>query len=180
MPPLSTTIIDLTDNHQVGKSHWPAGDTADGASGQPTMDGLDCHPDVSEPLDFVTHVSVFLDGQQISFPGQVGIVAQPASTSCVYAVHTHNSSGKVHVKGSDVNATYTLGQLFAIWGEPLDPTNLAGISSGKDVQVFVTDSGNVTAASGDWHTIELKSHREITIQVGTPITEVPNYTWSGN
>jgi hypothetical protein len=37
-----------------------------------------------------------------------------------------------------------------------------------------------TAATGDWHGIQLESHREITIQVGTPIAEISNYTWSGN
>ena len=32
----------------------------------------------------------------------------------------------------------------------------------------------------DGHAIELKSHREITIQIGTPITEIPNFTWSAH
>jgi len=26
----------------------------------------------------------------------------------------------------------------------------------------------------------LKSHREVTIQIGTAITEIPNFTWSAN
>jgi hypothetical protein len=178
VPPLSSTIIDLTDNHQVGKSYFPAGDTASGAQGDP-MNGLDCHPDVAEPQDQVTHISVFLDGQQIAFPGQVGIVKLASGSSCVYATHTHNSSGKVHVKG-DAGVTYTLGQLFSIWGQSLDPTNFAGISAGKDVQVFITDSGMVSAATGDWHDIAMNSHREITVQIGSAITEIPNYTWNGN
>jgi hypothetical protein len=38
----------------------------------------------------------------------------------------------------------------------------------------------VSKATGDWHDIELKSHREITIQVGTEIAEIPSFTWSAN
>ena len=44
--------------------------------------------------------------------------------------------------------------------------------------VYVTDNGVVTRATGDWNAIELTSHREVTIQVGTRITEIPNFTWS--
>jgi hypothetical protein len=40
--------------------------------------------------------------------------------------------------------------------------------------------GVVTEATGDWNDIELLSHREITIQIGTPIDEIPNYTWSAH
>ena len=48
------------------------------------------------------------------------------------------------------------------------------------IVIFLTDNGVVTEADSDWQNIELKSHREITIQVGTPISEIPNYTWAGN
>jgi hypothetical protein len=75
---------------------------------------------------------------------------------------------------------FTLGQLFMIWGQPLGPDNVAGLI-GKPIVVYVTDNnGVVTEATGDWNDIELLSHREITIQVGTPITEVPNFTWTAH
>ena len=48
------------------------------------------------------------------------------------------------------------------------------------VSVYVTDNGTVTEAGDNWQNIELTSHREITIAVGTPITEIPNFTWNGN
>ena len=77
-------------------------------------------------------------------------------------------------------ATFTLGQLFAIWGQPLESTNVAGLT-GMPVIIYVTDNnGVVSEATGNWRDIELLSHREITIQVGTPVTEIPNFTWSGN
>jgi hypothetical protein len=46
--------------------------------------------------------------------------------------------------------------------------------------VYFTDAGVVTQATGDWRNIELTSHREITVQIGTAITEIPNFHWSAN
>jgi hypothetical protein len=54
---------------------------------------------------------------------------------------------------------------------------VAGIT-GKPIVIYVTDqNGVVTQADGNWGDLELLSHREITIQVGTPIEAIPNYTW---
>jgi hypothetical protein len=74
--------------------------------------------------------------------------------------------------------TFTLGQIFQIWGQPLSSADIAGLTS-MPVRVFVVDNGVVTENTGDWSAIELTSHRTITIQVGTDIAEVPNVTWSG-
>ena len=75
---------------------------------------------------------------------------------------------------------FTLGEFFAIWNRPLEPDNVAGLT-GKPIVVYVTDNnGVVTLATGDWKEIELLSHREITIQVGTPIAHILNYTWSAH
>ena len=74
---------------------------------------------------------------------------------------------------------FTLGQLFTLWGQELENTNIADLT-GNPVTVYVTDDGVVTEAEGDWHDIELKSHREITIVVGTAIAEIPNFTWSAH
>ena len=74
--------------------------------------------------------------------------------------------------------TFTLGQLFEIWGQPLTNTNVGGIT-GLPVEIFVTDNGTVTKIEeANWNSIELTSHREITIGLGTPVAEIPNYPWS--
>jgi hypothetical protein len=38
----------------------------------------------------------------------------------------------------------------------------------------------VSQATGEWRDIELTSHREVTVQIGSAITEIPNFTWSAN
>ena len=74
--------------------------------------------------------------------------------------------------------TFTLGQVFEIWGQSLASSDIAGLTS-MPVRVFVTDNGVATENTGDWSAIELTSRRHITLQVGTPITEIPQYTWIG-
>jgi hypothetical protein len=178
LPPLSATVVSLNDNHAVGATHWTDGNTAAGAQGQ-AIGPLECLPNMPENYHVHTHLSIFLNGQALAIPAQIGIVDQTATTHCFYSLHTHDNSGKIHVEAA-APAIFTLGQLFAIWGQPLESSNVAGLT-GMPVAIYVTDNnGVVTEATGNWSDIELLSHREISIQVGTAISEIPNFTWSGN
>lgn len=177
IPTQAPTAIDLDDNHQVGVDHWANGDTATGGQNQPIA-GFDCNINPDETYHVHTHLSIFLNGEALSFPGDVGIALASPGVRCFYAIHTHDKSGKIHVE-APAPGTFTLGMLFEIWGQPLTDTNIAGIT-GLPITVYTTDDGVVSVATGDWHDIELKSHREVTIAIGTPITEIPNFTWSAN
>lgn len=177
VPPLSSVIVNLDDNHAVGAVHWSDGNTASGGQGQ-VVQGLECLSTMIETYHVHTHVSIFLDGVALAIPADIGITPLQPSGRCFYSIHTHDLSGKIHVE-APAPGTFTLGQLFAIWGQPLETTNVAGLT-GKPIVVYSTEQATVTRVTGDWNDIELTSHKEITIQVGTPITEIPNFTWSAN
>ncbi len=177
VPPLSSVIVNLDDNHAVGIVHWSDGNTADGGQGQ-TVQGLECLSSMPETYHVHAHVSIFLDGVALAVPADIGIAPLQPSGRCFYAIHTHDLSGKIHVE-SAAPGLFTLGQLFAIWGQPLETTNVAGLT-GKPIVVYSTEQATVTRVTGNWQDIELTSHKEITIQVGTPIAEIPNFTWSSN
>jgi hypothetical protein len=177
VPPLSTTVVNLDDGHQVGADRWSTGNTSTGGQGG-TVAGLDCVVNLPQTFHIHSHLSILLNGEALAVPGQVGIVDTSPTTECWYPVHTHNRSGMIHVEGAS-SGTFTLGQLFQIWGQPLSSTDVAGLT-GMPVVVYVTDNGTTTQNTGDWSAIELTSHRLITIQVGTAITEIPNFTWAGN
>jgi len=177
VPPLSSVIVNLDDNHTVGTAHWTDGNTATGGQGQNVL-GLDCLASMIETYHVHTHVSIFLDGVALAVPADIGIVPMQPSGRCFYSIHTHDLSGKIHVE-APAPGTFTLGQLFAIWGQPLETDNVAGLT-GKPIVVYSTEQSTVTRVTGDWKAIELTSHKEVTIQVGTPITEIPNFTWSAN
>ena len=176
VPPQSPTAIDLDDNHQVGNDHWPDGPTATGGNGANTA-GLDCLAAPVETYHVHTHLSIFLNGEALAVPSHIGIVA-PNGQQCIYAIHTHDKSGKIHVEAA-ASGTFTLGMFFQLWGQSLTDTNVAELT-GNPIAVYSTDDGTVTQVEGNWADIELASHREITIVVGTPITEIPNFTWSAH
>lgn len=178
LPPLSPVIVDLDDNHQVGVTYWPDHDTASGGQGEPVGKYV-CWPHwPPETYHVHSHLSIFLDKQALAVPDDIGVV-KGATDYCYYTLHTHDRSGKLHVE-APAPEFFTLGDLFRIWGQPLGPDNVAGLT-GKPIVVYVTDqNGVVTLASGDWRDIELLSHREITIQVGETIDEIPNFFWSSH
>ena len=170
-------IVNLDDNHAVGTTHWPNGNTTTGGQGG-TVEGLPCETNLNETYHVHTHVSIFLDGVALAVPANVGRVSMAPNPACFYSIHTHDLSGKIHVEAPAPGA-FTLGQLFAIWGQPLTADDVAGLT-GKPIVVYSTDQGTVTQVTTDWKAIELTSHKEITIQVGSAITEIPNFTWSAN
>ena len=175
-PPLDPNVVSIDDNHQVGASHWPNGDTTDGGQGSP-VDGLACvYP---SPIDYHvhTHLSIFLNGQALAVPSHAGIVEQSPTTECHYPVHTHDSTGLVHSHAT-AQTIFTLGQFFRVWGQPLQRDNVAGLV-GLPVVVYATDNGVVREYTGALADLQLLSKREITIQVGTPIAAIPQFSWTG-
>jgi len=138
-----------------------------------------------------THLSIILNGEDrplpwnpndpavLAIPSDLGIVnAADGTRQCIYSLHTHDNSGMLHVE-APVPGTFTLGQFFDIWGQPLTPTNVAGLVD-MPIVVYLTEAdGTTTIVPDHWQDIELTSHRNITIQVGSPIKEIPNFTWTG-
>ena len=74
----------------------------------------------------------------------------------------HAQDGVIHVE-SPTTRTYTLGQFFAIWGQPLSKTQV-GPATGT-LTVFV----NGKPYTGDPAAITLGSREDIQIDVGTPV-----------
>lgn len=170
-PPLSTTIQDVTDGHTVGSNRWPNPQT----NGTP-IGRFNCVFNPPQPLAFYAHLSILVNNEPQAIPKYLGASRQPP-THCFYAIHTHDSTGKIHVTPA-APGIFTLGELFVIWGQPLSNTNVAGVM-GLPVEIYVTDNGTSTKIEeADWSSIELKPHREITIELGTPLDEIPNFTWA--
>lgn len=170
VPPLSPTPIDLTDGQPVGERRWSDPQT-DGAP----LGRFSCVINPPQALQFYAHVSILVNNELQRIPRYLGASPRPP-THCFYAIHTHDATGKIHVT-PEAPGTFTLGELFEIWRQPLTNTNVAGIV-GLPIEVFVTDNGTtVKVEDTDWAAIELRPRREITIALGTPLEEIPNFTW---
>lgn len=139
-----------------------------------------------------THLSIFLNGKQLAVPMAIGIVnphyASDADKqannwpdgfaeygNCNYATHTHDLSGKLHVEAPKYT-TFTMGQIFDIWGQPLSYTNVAGIT-GYKLRIFIRDGNSFSEYTGNPKAIQMKSQREVTFILGTPPAKIPTYTW---
>jgi hypothetical protein len=182
-PPLSATPVviysnasDLASSGQAGLE----GNRSNGKGGQGApVDGLACYgPKNQTTFDYTYHVhshlSIFKDGVRLAIPAYIGVVGDDdvPGTACDYPLHTHDTTGTVHVEA--FSTAVTLGQFFNIWGQPLTRANVAGLTS-TPVVVYVQDGGNVRKYQGDPAAIELKSYRSIVIQLGTPLAEIPTY-----
>jgi len=171
LPPISTTVQDITDNHHIGDPYFSDPQT-DGAA----IGSFTCIVSPPQTYHVHSHLSIILNNEPKAVPQYVG-AAKSGDTHCFYPIHTHDQSGKIHVE-STAAGTFTLGDLFTIWGKNLTETDVAGVT-GLPVEIFVTENNTVTKVEpADWKAIELKDHREITISLGTEVTEIPNVTWT--
>jgi hypothetical protein len=145
------------------------------ASGQ-TVDGMQCT--ASEQLVFHIHsyMEVYVDGKPVTVPPGVGIVAPEGSgesalasnglKTCLYPLHVHDGEPNiVHIE-SPVQKTYTLGNFFDIWGQPLSATQVMGhkADSSHPLVFEVFDaSGKLTKVTSDPRNIGLAEHETVVI-----------------
>jgi hypothetical protein len=145
------------------------------------INGISCDTSEQTLFHIHTHLTIFVNGQQRSVPAGIGIpgaVSTQSSTgpfvnsgTCFYWLHTHAADGIVHIE-SPVTRTFTLGDFFAVWGQPLGPDQ-AGPAHGK---VTVIINGKVF--TGDPRNAPLGSRENLQLQVGTPLVAPESINWS--
>jgi hypothetical protein len=151
------------------------------AAGGPTIDGIQCDASEQVAYHIHAHLTVYVNGALRPIPAGIGIVSPvpqqtgsgtfDSASTCYYWLHVHAQDGVIHVE-SPTTATYTLGQFFAIWQQPLTATQI-GPATGK-LTVFV----NGVRYTGNPANIPLKSHEDIQIDVGTPAVAAQKIDWS--
>ena len=143
-------------------------------AGQP-VDGIRCEQMEGSVLHIHQHVAVLDHGKPVTFPDDVG---RPLVGQCFYWIHTHTPDGIVHIESPSFK-TYTLGNFFDVWGEPLSTSNVAGAKPKRGEHVAVWVDGR--AYAGDPRKIELTQHLDVTIVVGPPYRKPAPFTaWNGN
>jgi hypothetical protein len=149
------------------------------ATGQ-AVDGIQCGAEQTV-YHIHTHLAVFVDGAARQIPLGIGVV-QPAvsqtangplaaATRCYYWLHTHAADGIIHIE-SPTQRTYTLGNFFDIWRQPLSAAQ-AGPATGT-VTAFV-DGKKYT---GDPRAIPLGDRTAIQLNVGNPAVPFKPVAWA--
>jgi len=171
-----TDPIPLAQGTQVGATRFEPGDTPLGGTGQP-VDGIEGSSREMLKVHVHAHLSLFSKGEQIAIPYAIGIVRPfqvkngfASAGAGIYWLHTHDATGIIHVESPDAR-TYTLGNFFDIWGQPLDAHSVAGFTG--VVRAFVDGK----PFTGDPRTIVLAAHTQITLEVGAPFVPPPVYVF---
>ncbi len=172
--PAFSAPIPIAIGTTIGAATYTAGDSSTGGQGQ-TVDGVAC--DTASPTYHIhAHLTIIANGTQRAVPIAVG-VNNPflihnfvIAAVCYYWLHTHDATGIIHVEAPQ-SGTYTLGEFFDIWGEPLTRGNVAGFTG------TVTAYVDSTLYSGDLTAIDFQEHRQITLIVGTVPDTLPVYTF---
>jgi hypothetical protein len=143
-----------------GREFRPASLSKRAARGKPIA-GMRCSR--ADGVRRGVHLELFASKRVVLVPPGIGI-APPRTRAgayvrggrCSYPLRTREPTGVIEVAGSG----RTLGDVFAIWGQPLSRTRMAGFQ------------GPVTAyLDGDrWHatprSIPLRRHAQIVLEVG--------------
>jgi hypothetical protein len=140
-----------------------------------TVDGISCSTNEQLLFHVHTHLTIFVAGKAADVPAGIGIAPPRSAQSspygafvdagkCFYWLHTHAEDGIIHIE-SPVKRSYTLGEFFDIWGEPLG-ANQVGPAKGK-VTAFV----NGQPYSGNPRTIALGKDVQVQLDVGAPVVQ---------
>jgi hypothetical protein len=158
----------------IGAATFAAGDSTAGGQGQ-TMQGIAC--DGAIPVQHIhAHLTLIADGVQRAIPLAVGAVGSEVISNfvvdarCFYWLHTHDATGIIHVE-APMSTQFTLGEFFAIWGEPLTRANVAGFTG------TVTAYVDSTRYDGDLGALGFEERQQITLIVGTVPAELPLYAF---
>jgi hypothetical protein len=102
-------------------------------------------------------------GRRVTVPVGIGIGIQ-GQEMFFSPLHTHDDTGVIHVE-SPVVKTFSLGQLFAVWGVRFTSRCLGGCcAAGANKLRVYSDGKRVT---GDPRALPLERHEEIVVAYGT-------------
>ncbi len=151
--------------------------------------GITCDSNEQTAVHYHADLQIIVNGKAEAVPQGIGFGPNPTSPTCLYWLHTHDTSGVLHIEApqSAANRAFVLGDFFYVWqqnatntialGQPsLTATSFFGqpIDSSHPLHVFVDGK----PYTGDPNKIVLKDHENIWLEYGTPIVTPTPYNFS--
>jgi hypothetical protein len=156
---------------------------ADAPAPRDVVDGISAAPLEQLAFHIHAHLTVFVDGAPRLIPYGVGI-APPLEVeptvrgpfalggTAFFWLHTHASDGIIHIE-SPIERTYTLGNFFDIWNEPLGRERV-GPATGHVTAFF-----NGRRYLGNPRGIPLLAHAQVQLDVGRPLVAPESIRFPG-
>ncbi len=183
----TTTVAAPTSSPYIGPDHLPIETGPFLAAATTTRLGaivhrIQCQQVTQLAYTSYAHLQVYVRGRSRALPGGIGMVDMVPSlgrhgisyspSTCVYWLHTRAADGLIEVE-SPVLRRFTLGDLFAIWNQPLSSNRVAGARGPVTVAV------DGRPWHGDPARIPLTEHTAIQLSVGRPVVPPQPVVWVG-
>ena len=146
------------------------------------INGIQCEPIAQLAYSTYAHLQVYVRGAPRALPGGIGIVDQAVmetkhglyygTNTYMYWLHTRAADGLVEAQ-SPVSRQFTLGDLFAVWNQPLSASRVARAKGS------VTATVNGRRWRGDPAAIPLTQNAAIQLSVGRPAAPPLPVDWVG-
>jgi len=144
------------------------------ARGEP-IDGLRCS--AAPGVRVLAHVELFAAGRVVPVPPGIGIApplvrrgAYVRGGRCSYPVRTTEPTGLLELRAG---TRLTLGDVFAIWGQPLSRTRLAALRTTPAAPVRAYLDGRPWR--GDPRALRLGAHAVVVLEVGPRVAPHVRY-----
>jgi hypothetical protein len=144
------------------------------SNGALSVDGIQCNTSEQLLFHIHAHLDVFVNGQLMYIPPQIGIIPD----KCIYWLHTHDETGIIHIE-SPVKRDFTLGQFFDLWKRKINNPeafnnifNETGSNNNNIPQIYI--SGNKLPTGTNYRDVKLHAHDEIALIYGTPPANIPS------
>ncbi|HLG36918.1 MAG TPA: hypothetical protein VI338_02185 [Nitrososphaera sp.] len=129
------------------------------------ISGVECNRTEQLNYHVHAHLDVFVDGEKQQIPDNVGILSTP---SCLYWLHTHDTTGLIHVEAPQTR-DFTLGQFLDVWNNTRDPSGLLESVSAMNATAYV----NGDQIEGNYRNVQLESLEQIALVYGRPPEDIP-------
>lgn len=146
-------------------------------------DGMSCLSTEGTVEHIHMYVEMYVNGQQVQMPANTGIIQEPNGNACFYPLHVHDGEPNIIHEESPIQATYTLGAFFDVWGQKLSKTQVmqytADAAHPLVFEVFDAN-GKLTTYTSNPVNLPLHAHDTIVILYNSPnVKPVPFTNWSG-
>lgn len=117
-----------------------------------------CTTDMATEFHIHPVLKIVIDGTEETLPVNIGI-----ENGCMHPLHTHDSTGIVHVE-SPVKRDFTLGDFFAVWGKEFTRDQILDRKADDTHTITMTVNGQ---AADSYENTVLKDKDEIVISYTT-------------
>jgi hypothetical protein len=159
----------------AGAAGWALEPTAAGARIKAA--GLEILNAEGSAEHYHAHLDVFVDGKPVVVPAEIGFsFGASGQPNGISALHTHDTTGIIHIEAPTAGLKYTLGQVLREWGV-LDGKDSTGAPHGGTGGWSVYVNGS--KQDGPVTDVVLKAHDEVVLSFGAAPSPLPGtYTFS--